>query len=135
MIRKEHSNRTLKTINKFQKLRFRISAMTEKKQSIEYLNEIKWVKRRIEDYEAGVIPSKEDLLEANGLWKKHSNNPEEVIEIMENNGWGSIDYWIDEGKLIFAIKEYRKIHACSLKEAKEAIDNRKRKLKNTNVRP
>jgi len=110
-------------IDKFQKLRFRISAMTEKKQSIEYLNEIKWVKRKIEDYEAGVVPSKTDLLQANGMWKRHSSEDYEYDE------WFIIDSYIKDGRLINAIKEYRKIHDCSLKDANQAIEDRKRKIK------
>ena len=62
-------------IDKFTKLRFRISFKAREEHSLgelEVLNDMKWVKRKIEDFEAGRVPNKIDLGTANRLWKQYS---------------------------------------------------------------
>jgi len=52
----------------------------------------------------------------NELWKTYNNN------------WKEIDKFIKSDNIINAIKEYRNIHKCGLRDAKNAIENRKVKL-------
>jgi hypothetical protein len=70
-----HHPHQQKFIDKFQKLRFRISFKSKETHSVgelEVINDMKWVKRKIEDFEAGRVPNKIDLGTANRLWKQYS---------------------------------------------------------------
>ena len=58
-------------IDKFTKLRFRISFSAREEHSLgelEVINDMKWVKRKIEDFKAGRVPDRIDLGTANRLW-------------------------------------------------------------------
>lgn len=111
-------------VEKFNKLRFRISFSTCEPQTDDGRYDIEWVKRQIEDLEGGVVLRKSSLIKANLLWKKYSGEIE-AIEATEIDGVELIDYLLEEGNKISAIKEYRKIHKCSLREAKDFIETRR----------
>ena len=57
-----------------------------------------------------------EMKRCNELWKTYNNN------------WKEIDKFIKSDNIINAIKEYRNIHKCGLRDAKNAIENRKVKL-------
>ena len=111
-------------IEKFTKLKYRITFKTHRTQMGVELDDIKWVKRQIEDLEGGIVLKKSSLIKANLLWGHYSHDTR-VIEI---DSMELIDYLLEEGNKIGAIKEYRKIHKCSLREAKDFIDTRYMKL-------
>ena len=114
-------------IERFNKLRFRISFSGKESHSLsdlEVINDMKWVKRKIEDWEAGRVPDRIDLGMANRLWIKYS-----LLGIREHNQWEYIDSCLKDGNKIEAIKTYRKLHDCGLREAKNTIEAREMKLK------
>ena len=116
-----------KFIDKFNKLRFRISFSAKETHSLgelEVINDMKWVKRKIEDWEAGRVPDRIDLSMANRLWMKYS-----ILGIREHNMWDYIDSCLKDSRKIEAIKTYRKLHKCGLREAKNTIDVREMTLK------
>ncbi len=116
-----------KFIDKFTKLRFRISFSARESHSsgeLEVINDMKWVKRKIEDWEAGRVPDKIDLGTANRLWKQYSADG-----VDENIVWELIDTTLEVGNKIAAIKLYRKYMGSGLREAKNAIDAREMKNK------
>ena len=82
-----------------------------------------WVWDRMCDYDGGIVPVVGQLKKANLLWKKYSDKDLMIDE------WEYIDQCLSEGKLIPAIKEYRNMKNCGLKEAKEVIEAREMKLK------
>ena len=114
-----------KFIDKFTKLRFRISFKARESHSLgelEVINDMKWVKRKIEDWEANRVPDKIDLKVANNMWKRYSNNPPTDID------WDVIDECLLSGRKIHAIKLYRNMKTCGLREAKNVIDERYEKF-------
>ena len=114
-----------KFIDKFTKLRFRISVKARESHSsgeLEVINDMKWVKRKIEDWEAGRVPDKIDLGTANRLWKQYS-----VDGVDEETMWELIDETIEAGNKIAAIKLHRKFTGSGLREAKNVIDAREMK--------
>ena len=115
-------------VEQFQNLRFRISFDAKAKHSLgelEVINDMDWVKRKIEDWKAGRVPDRIDLGTANRLWKKYSNS-----KIPKGDDeWEYIDMCLKDKRKISAIKVYRKIHGCGLREAKNAIDAREMKNK------
>jgi len=111
-------------IERFQSLRFRISFVTKHTQELEELNDMKWTKRIIEDCEGGIVPDGGELRYANRLWKKYSDNG-----ITIDTQWNYIDSCLKDNRKIEAIKTYRKLHGCDLKEAKDVIDARDMQLK------
>ena len=116
-----------KFIDKFTKLRFRISFKARESHSsaeLEVINDMKWVKRKIEDWEAGRVPDKIDLGTANRLWKQYS-----VDGVDEETMWELIDATLEEGNKIAAIKLHRKFTGSGLREAKNVIDAREMKNK------
>ncbi|MBC8428223.1 MAG: hypothetical protein H8D94_01995 [Candidatus Pelagibacter sp.] len=111
-------------IEKFNKLRFRIEFNHRNKvQPDSELRDLVWVKRQIEDLSGGVVLLKSDFICANNLWKQYSDTDDKYDE------WYVIDSYIEDDRIISAIKEYRRKHNCSLKEAKDTIDARQMKLK------
>ena len=116
-----------KFIDRFTKLRFRISFNCKSQHStgeLEVINDMKWVKRKIENWEGGIVPDRIDLGTANRLWMKYS-----IIGISPDNQWEYIDSCLKDNRKIEAIKTYRKLHGCGLREAKNAIDARVMKNK------
>ena len=111
----------------FQNLRFRISFDAKSKHrlgELEVINDMDWVKRKIEYLVHDSSLTSGDFHTANRLWRKYSNS-----EIPEGDDeWEYIDMCLKDKRKISAIKVYRKIHGCGLREAKEAIDDRGRKL-------
>ena len=116
-------------IDKFTKLRFRISFSAKESHSLEeleVLNDMKWVKRKIEDFEAGRVPDKIDLGTANRLWKQYSLVG---LDMDEETMWELIDSTLEAGNKIASIKLYRKFTGSGLRKAKDEIDGRERKIK------
>ena len=122
-----HPPHQQKFIDKFQKLRFRISFSAKESHSLgelEVINDMKWVKRKIEDFEAGRVPDKIDLGTANRLWKQYS-----VDGVDEETMWELIDETLEAGNKIASIKLHRKFTGSGLREAKNVIDAREMKNK------
>ena len=116
-----------KFIDKFTKLRFRISFKGKESHSLgerEVINDMKWVKRKIEDWEAGRVPDKIDLGTANRLWKQYSADG-----VDEETMWELIDETLEAGNKIASIKLHRKFTGSGLREAKNVIDAREMKNK------
>ena len=124
-----HHPHQQKFIDKFQKLRFRISFKSKDTHSVgelEVINDMKWVKRKIEDFEAGRVPNKIDLGTANRLWKQYSA---EGLDMDEETMWELIDETLEAGNKIASIKLHRKFTGSGLREAKNTIDAREMKNK------
>ena len=116
-------------IDKFTKLRFRISFSAKESHilgELEVINDMKWVKRKIEDWEAGRVPDKIDLGTANRLWKQYSADD---FDVDEETMWKLIDASLEVGNKIAAIKLHRKFTGSGLREAKNVIDAREMKNK------
>ena len=114
-------------IDKFTKLRFRISFSAKESHilgELEVINDMKWVKRKIEDFEAGRVPDKIDLGTANRLWKQYS-----LTGLDEETMWELIDETLEAGNKIASIKLHRKFTGSGLREAKDAVYNREMKNK------
>ena len=118
-----------KLIDKFNKLRFRISFSAKESHilgELEVINDMKWVKRKIEDFEAGRVPDKIDLGTANRLWKQYSLVG---LDMDEKTMWELIDSTLEAGNKIASIKLHRKFTGSGLREAKNVIDAREMKNK------
>jgi hypothetical protein len=116
-------------IDRFTKLRFRISFSAKESHilgELEVINDMKWVKRKIEDWEAGRVPDKIDLGTANRLWKQYSLVG---LDMDEETMWELIDSTLEAGSKIASIKLHRKFTGSGLREAKNAIDAREMKNK------
>jgi len=116
-------------VDRFQKLRFRISFSAKESHilgELEVINDMKWVKRKIEDWEAGRVPDKIDLGTANRLWKQYSLVG---LDMDEKTMWTLIDETLEVGNKIASIKLYRKFTGSGLREAKNAIEAREMKNK------
>ena len=120
-------------IEQFQNLRFRISFDAKSKHSLgelQVINDMDWVKRKIENLKAGRVLDRIDYGVANRLWKQYSNT-----KIPKGDDeWEYIDMCLKDKRKIQAIKVYRKIHGCGLREAKEAIDDRMMTNINNNIK-
>ena len=117
-------------IERFSKLRFRISFKAREEHSLgelEVINDMDWVKRRIEDYSGGIVTDRLDLSTANRLWKKYSS--EVGLDMDEKTMWELIDETLESGNKIASIKLYRKFTGSGLKEAKDAVYDREMKNK------
>jgi len=113
-------------VEQFQNLRFRISFDAKSKHrlgELEVINDMDWVKRKIEDLSGGIVLCRKSFVTANTLWRRYSNT-----EIPEGGEWEYIDLCLENNRKISAIKEYRKWKECGLREAKEAIDERQRRI-------
>jgi hypothetical protein len=111
----------------FQNLRFRISFDAKSKHrlgELAVINDMDWVKRKIEYLVHDSSLTSGDFHTANRLWKKYSNT--EIPE--DDDGWEYIDMCLKDNRKISAIKVYRELHNCGLREAKEAIDERQRRI-------
>tara|TARA_R110000782_G_scaffold260762_1_gene352125 strand:- start:997 stop:1377 length:381 start_codon:yes stop_codon:yes gene_type:complete len=116
-------------IDKFTKLRFRISFSAKESHilgELEVINDMKWVKRKIEDFAAGRVPDKIDLGTANRLWKQYSLVG---LDMDEKTMWELIDSTLEAGNKIASIKLHRKFTGSGLREAKNVIDAREMKNK------
>ena len=114
-------------IEQFQNLRFRISFDAKSKHrlgELNVINDMDWVKRKIEYLVHDSSLTSGDFHTANRLWKKYSNS--EIPK--DDDEWEYIDMCLKDKRKISAIKVYRKIHGCGLREAKEAIDERQRRI-------
>jgi hypothetical protein len=114
-------------IERFNKLRFRISFKARESHNLsdlETLNDMDWVKRKIEDLEGGVVLDGDHMRVANNLWKRYS-----IDDVLEQDLWRYIDKCLTKGNKIEAIKTYRQLHGCGLREAKDACDAREMKNK------
>ena len=116
-------------IDRFTKLRFRISFSAKESHilgELEVINDMKWVKRKIEDWEAGRVPDKIDLGTANRLWKQYSLVG---LDMDEETMWELIDETLEVGNKIAAIKLHRKFTGSGLREAKNIVEAREMKNK------
>ena len=90
-----------------------------------------WIQRLLTDVkESGLVPSKNEFIMANLMWKKYGFLPTER-KSTEENMWKLIDSMLtqENPSKIGAIKMYRRFIRCTLKEAKEMVDAREIKLK------
>ena len=120
-------------IEQFQNLRFRISFDAKSKHrlgELEVINDMDWVKRKIEYLVHDSSLTSGDFHTANRLWKKYSNS--EIPK--DDDAWEYIDMCLKDKRKISAIKEYRKWKLCGLREAKEAIDDRMMTNINNNLK-
>ena len=87
-----------------------------------------WCQRLITDVkDSGLVPSKEEFIMANLMWKKYSNGVEPTNEGM----WELIDELLtqENPSKIGAIKTYRRFTNSTLRDAKEMVDAREIKIK------
>ena len=118
-----------KFIDKFTKLRFRISFKARESHSLgelEVINDMDWVKRKIEDLSGGIVLDRIDLGTANRLWKQYSLAG---LDMDEETMWELIDSTLEAGNKIASIKLHRKFTGSGLREAKNVIDAREMKNK------
>ena len=90
-----------------------------------------WCQRLLTDVkDSGLVPSKEEFIMANLMWKKYGFKPTDR-KSTEENMWKLIDGMLTQQNptKIGAIKMYRRFVKCSLKEAKEMVDAREIKIK------
>ena len=111
-------------IEQFQNLKFRVSFATKGTFEIDELNDMGWIKRKIEDASGGIVLSRKDLIMANTLWKRYSD-----VGMTKDTMWDYIDYCCMRQRKIQAIKTYRQFTNCGLREAKDTIDERLRTIK------
>jgi len=115
-------------IEKINKLKYRITFATHGTQERSELNDVMWCKRLLDDVEnSGLVPSKEEFIMANLMWKKYSNGVEPTNEGM----WELIDELLtqENPSKIGAIKTYRRFTNSTLRDAKEMVDAREIKIK------
>ena len=90
-----------------------------------------WCQRLLTDVkDSGLVPSKEEFIMANLMWKKYDFLPTDR-KSTEENMWKLIDGMLTQENptKIGAIKMYRRFINSSLREAKEVIDARQEKIK------
>ena len=91
-----------------------------------------WCQRLITDVkDSGLVPSKEEFIMANLMWKKYGFLPTDR-KSTEENMWKLIDSLLtqENPSKIGAIKMYRRfITNASLRESKEVVDAREQKIK------
>ena len=105
-------------IERFNKLKYRITFTTSDTQTDSARSDIIWVKDKLIDLSHGIVLDKLDLKKANHLWKLYSNNPPTDVD------WELIDDYLKVGKKINAIKIYRNTTNSRLREAKDVIEMR-----------
>jgi hypothetical protein len=118
-------------LGQFNHLRFRISFKARESHSLsdlETLNDMDWVKRKIEDLSGGIVLDRIDYGTANRLWKQYNTG------IPKGDEWEYIDACLKDHRKIDAIKTYRQLHKCGLREAKDAIDDRMMANINNNLK-
>ena len=90
-----------------------------------------WCQRLITDVkDSGLVPSKEEFIMANLMWKKYGFKPTDR-KSTEENMWKLVDSMLtqENPSKIGAIKLYRRFINSTLKEAKEMVDAREIKIK------
>ena len=90
-----------------------------------------WCQRLLTDVkDSGLVPSKEEFIMANLMWKKYGFLPTNR-KSTEENMWKLIDSMLtqENPSKIGAIKMYRRFIDSTLKEAKEMVDAREIKIK------
>ena len=90
-----------------------------------------WCQRLLTDVkDSGLVPSKEEFVMANLMWKKYGFLPTNR-KSTEENMWKLIDSMLtqENPSKIGAIKMYRRFIDSTLKEAKEMVDAREIKIK------
>ena len=90
-----------------------------------------WCQRLLTDVkDSGLVPSKEEFIMANLMWKKYGFLPTER-KTTEENMWKLIDSMLTQENptKIGAIKMYRRFIDSTLKEAKDMVDAREIKIK------
>ena len=90
-----------------------------------------WCQRLLTDVkDSGLVPSKEEFIMANLMWKKYGFLPTDR-KSTEENMWKLIDSMLtqENPSKIGAIKMYRRFVNSTLKEAKEMVDAREIKIK------
>ena len=90
-----------------------------------------WCQRLLTDVkDSGLVPSKEEFIMANLMWKKYGFLPTDR-KSTEENMWKLIDGMLTQENptKIGAIKMYRRFIDSTLKEAKEMVDAREIKIK------
>ena len=91
-----------------------------------------WCQRLLTDVkDSGLVPSKEEFIMANLMWKKYGFLPTDR-KSTEENMWKLIDSLLtqENPSKIGAIKMYRRfITNASLRESKEVVDAREQKIK------
>ena len=93
--------------------------------------DLNWCKRLLDDVkESGLVPSKEEFIMANLMWKKYDFLPTDR-KSTEENMWKLIDGMLTQENptKIGAIKMYRRFVKSTLREAKEMVDAREIKIK------
>ena len=91
-----------------------------------------WCKRLLDDVKnSGLVPSKEEFIMANLMWKKYDFVHTER-KSTEENMWKLIVVLLtqDNPSKIQCIKIYRRFTNTTLREAKEVVDARAHSLKN-----
>jgi len=111
-------------IERFNKLKYRITFATADSRTSRELTDVEWVKRQLEDLDDGVVLSDLELVKANNLCKEYSGEK----HTLDDRKY--IDMCLERDFKIKAIKEYRRLVNCSLREAKNVIDKRYIAIKN-----
>ena len=115
-------------IEKFNKLKYRITFATHGTQERSELNDVMWCKRLLDDVQnSGLVPDKQEFNMANLLWRKYNGGVKEDNEDM----WSLIDELLTQEtpSKIGAIKTYRRFTNSNLRDAKEMVDAREIKIK------
>ena len=89
-----------------------------------------WCQRLLTDVkDSGLVPSKEEFIMANLMWKKYGFLPTDR-KSTEENMWKLIDGMLTQENptKIGAIKLYRRFVDSTLREAKEMVDAREIKI-------
>ena len=90
-----------------------------------------WCQRLLTDVkDSGLVPSKEEFIMANLMWKKYGFLPTDR-KSTEENMWKLIDSMLtqENPSKIGAIKMYRRFTNSTLKDAKDVVDAREQKIK------
>ena len=118
-------------IDKLLKLNERIAVDVEDKKDEGREKDLIWCQRLISDVkDSGLVPSKEEFIMANLMWKKYGFLPTNR-KSTEENMWKLIDGMLTQENptKIGAIKMYRRFIRSTLREAKEMVDAREIKIK------
>ena len=116
-------------IDKLLKLNERIAVYLTNDEGKE--KDLIWCQRLLTDVkDSGLVPSKEEFIMANLMWKKYDFKPTDR-KSTEENMWKLIDGMLTQQNptKIGAIKMYRRFIDSTLKEAKEMVDAREIKIK------
>ena len=119
-------------IDKLLKLNERIAVDVDRDDEEGREKDLHWCQRLITDVkDSGLVPSKEEFIMANLMWKKYGFLPTDR-KSTEENMWKLIDSLLtqENPSKIQAIKMYRRfITNASLRESKEVVDAREQKIK------